>query len=152
NKPSPAVPIAPAVAPWWKSPPRQVLIAGGVGLGLLAILIICLVISGNRSDKHQSPTTVGSSSQAPQTPVYTKRATRQATYLATLKANGLPDWEGKWWTIGPFDNPEMKGFATVYPPEREIDLGKSYTGKDNLTVAWKEWPDFRLGVIEDLKR
>ena len=38
----------------------------------------------------------------------------------------------RWRLIGPFDNTAIKGFATVYPPEREIKLARSFpasTGK-----------------------
>src|SRR5262249_17101132 len=80
-----------------------------------------------------------------------KRGTREETILATLKASGGPTFEGKWWTIAPFDNPGGKGFDSGYPPETEINLGKPYTGKDNLQVQWKEWPDFRYGAVHDLK-
>jgi len=34
--------------------------------------------------------------------------------------------EDAWHVIGPFDNSGNKGFLTEYPPEREIDFGKSY--------------------------
>jgi len=43
-----------------------------------------------------------------------------------------------WNLIGPFDNTEGKGFDAVYPPEREIDLSKSYTGVDG-PVSWEVW-------------
>jgi len=48
----------------------------------------------------------------------------------------------RWCIIGPFDNPgmvvaEKKGFDTVYPPEKEINLNAEYKGKDGLTVKWQ---------------
>ena len=36
-----------------------------------------------------------------------------------------------WHTIGPFDNTGRQGFATEYPPEKKIDLGASYQGKND---------------------
>ena len=85
-------------------------------------------------------------------PVYEKKATREATVIASLKASGLPNLDGKWYYIGPFDNTDKEGFATVYPPEKEIDLKKSYKGKDNAECAWKEFPEFKLAAINNLAR
>ncbi len=82
---------------------------------------------------------------------YQKRATRDETILATLKLNGLPNLEGKWYFIGPFDNGDKRGFATVYPPEKEIDLRASYKGKDGQTLTWKELPNFHVGRPYDLR-
>jgi hypothetical protein len=94
------------------------------------------------------------SSASPADPklVYVNKANRDETILASLKASGLPTFAGKWYYIGPFDNTDNEGFDTIYPPEREIDLKKTYTGKDDEKVAWKEYPNFRIGRIVDLKR
>jgi hypothetical protein len=43
-----------------------------------------------------------------------------------------------WKVIGPFDNADRKGFAAVYPPEKEINFATSYTGK-NGTVKWSDF-------------
>jgi hypothetical protein len=44
-----------------------------------------------------------------------------------------------WKIIGPFDNPEgTRGFDIAYPPEAEIDLRKTYPGKNGTPCAWKE--------------
>src|SRR5262249_42490417 len=64
---------------------------------------------------------------------------------------GLPTFRGTWYFIGPFDNTDNKGFDAVYPPEKEIDLKKTYPGKNNETAAWKEFPKFRVGEINNLK-
>ncbi len=85
-------------------------------------------------------------------PTYVKKGSRVASVLASLKESGLPTLEGKWYLIGPFDNTNNKGFDAAYPPEKEIDLTKTYAGKDGQKVAWKEFPQFRLGEIVDLKR
>lgn len=84
--------------------------------------------------------------------VYVKKATPEETVLASLKASGLPTLEGKWYYIGPFANNDSDGFDTVYPPEKELDLDKTYPGKGGATVAWKEFPDFRIGRINNLAR
>src|SRR5262249_12281483 len=85
-------------------------------------------------------------------PVYVKKAGRVETIVATLEANGLPALKGPWFLIGPFDCPEEGGFDMVHPPEREIDLKKTYVGKDGEKVSWKEAKDFRPGQVYDLKR
>lgn len=41
-----------------------------------------------------------------------------------------------WQVIGPFDNSELEGFTTVYPPEREFAPDRVYDGKEGK-VAWK---------------
>ncbi|HET6882131.1 MAG TPA: hypothetical protein VFI31_18340 [Pirellulales bacterium] len=41
-----------------------------------------------------------------------------------------------WYVLGPFDAPEYTGFATVFPPETQIDLTASYAGKDGTAIEW----------------
>jgi hypothetical protein len=43
----------------------------------------------------------------------------------------------RWKVIGPFDNTEKKGFNVAYPPEKEINLKATYSGKKS-TVQWAE--------------
>jgi tetratricopeptide (TPR) repeat protein len=43
----------------------------------------------------------------------------------------------KWRVIGPFDNISRSGFEKAYPPERELDLAKSYPGRDNQALHWE---------------
>jgi len=43
--------------------------------------------------------------------------------------------EDAWHIIGPFDNSGNKGFLMEYPPEREVDLEKSYQGLSG-EVKW----------------
>jgi len=56
---------------------------------------------------------------------------------------------GKWHLIGPFDNPNRRGFDIVYPPEKEIDLQKSYFGKNDAKAAWRsvDFPDGQPGNL-----
>lgn len=42
----------------------------------------------------------------------------------------------EWQIAGPFDNTDGKGFATIYPPERGVDLSQTYSGKSGATVKW----------------
>ncbi len=93
---------------------------------------------------------------APQTERrYVRGVTWQESVLATLKANGLPTLEGKWHYVGPFNNPRrdgrFQGAKEVFPPEKDgFDPAKTYTGKDNAAIAWKEFGNFRLGQVMDL--
>ena len=82
-------------------------------------------------------------------PTYVKKSTRVETIAASLKAAGLPTLEGDWHYIGPFDN---AGIDAAAPPEKEIDLTKTYTGKDGQAVAWTKFKSFPIGSIVDLKR
>jgi hypothetical protein len=84
--------------------------------------------------------------------VYVKKATREETVTASLQASGVPTLQGKWYYIGPFDNSDNQGFDTPYPPEKEINLQKTYGQVDGQTVAWKEFKDFRVGSVVNLKR
>jgi hypothetical protein len=84
------------------------------------------------------------------TPQFVQKDTRVQTILASLKASGLPTLEGTWYWIGPFDNPNQEAFEKSYPPEREIDLKKSYDGKHGK-ASWQEYKSFKIGQINDLK-
>ncbi len=54
-----------------------------------------------------------------------------------------------WLIIGPFDNEGMAGFDLEYPPEGEIDLTQTYSGKER-PVAWREYPKVSWGWCVDL--
>jgi glucose/arabinose dehydrogenase len=84
--------------------------------------------------------------------VYLKKPTRQETIEATLAATGLPKVTGNWYYVGPFDNTDGAGFRTAYPPEteKEIDLAKSYAGRDGKPVKWHEAKQFTDGVVNNL--
>src|SRR5258706_38383 len=83
---------------------------------------------------------------APQTSElrYVKKDTRASTIVASLKASGLPSLDGPWHWIGPFDNPDEHP-DRVPPPEKEIDLAKTYNGRDGDSVAWRPFKNFKLG-------
>src|SRR5213593_4590381 len=80
---------------------------------------------------------VAAATPAPPKLTYVKKRTRAETLLASLRASGLPTLAGTWHYIGPFDNAGGAGFDAVYPPEKEVDLKKTYPGKDGQTAAWK---------------
>ncbi len=81
---------------------------------------------------------------------YVKKATRQETMDASLEASGLPRVASPWFYVGPFDNSDGAGFAAAYPPEKEIDLGKSYAGRGGQPVRWHEAPQFSDGAVNNL--
>jgi hypothetical protein len=89
---------------------------------------------------------------APPKLVYVKKGTREETLLASLKASGLPSLEGKWFYIGPFDNTGGEGFDTAFPPEKEIALKKTYSGKGGARAEWRVFSDFRVGHVNNLAR
>ncbi|MFP6603334.1 MAG: hypothetical protein VB862_12460, partial [Pirellulaceae bacterium] len=43
-----------------------------------------------------------------------------------------------WKTIGPFENKGRKGFATVFPPEKELNLTAQYQGTEGA-VKWQDY-------------
>lgn len=129
---------------------RKWLMGAAVGLTVLTVGVVTAALLTR-------PTAPTASTPTASTPLvrsycYQKRPTREASLLATLKASGFPTLEGPWYFIGPFDNSNGKGFDTAYPPETEIDLAKTYPGKGGETVGWREFKDFRLGQVIDLKR
>ena len=87
---------------------------------------------------------------------YVRRATLRETFEAAYTAAGRGAREavpvyGPWHVIAPFPNADGKGFETVYPPEREINLAAEYPGAGNQQVRWQRRDDFRDGVVNDLK-
>ncbi len=55
-----------------------------------------------------------------------------------------------WNIIGPFPNESINDLEKIYPPEKEIDLHKSYEGKDGKTVRWQfvKSPTNRINLEE----
>jgi hypothetical protein len=57
-------------------------------------------------------------------------------------AAAAPPRFGPWHYVGPFDNAGGKGFDTVYPPEKEVDLKAQYDVKGGKAGWTKtDWPD-----------
>ncbi len=44
---------------------------------------------------------------------------------------------GDWYVVGPFDANGRKGFATVYPPERKVDLAAILQGQKGKKLRWQ---------------
>ena len=116
--------------------------------GLWMSLVIALALSLGVA----SQTTAADANQPP----YVKKDTWQDTFSTSLRA--LIDWEkalvpkdgrkveltlGQWWYIGPFDNENLKGYATIYPPEKEIAFDKTYEGKQEKKCVWKKGDQLR---------
>ncbi|WP_010588260.1 hypothetical protein [Schlesneria paludicola] len=58
----------------------------------------------------------------------------------------------EWHLIGPFDNVGLKGFDTVYPPEKERDLKAKYPGKSG-DVEWQPFAtDDEYGTFDIAKK
>ena len=59
----------------------------------------------------------------------------------------------EWYLIGPFPNErkseeERLGLDAVYPPEKEIDLNKSYSGADSQLVKWQLFQTPKTGRFQ----
>lgn len=56
-----------------------------------------------------------------------------------------------WMVLGPFDDPDEKGYASAFPPEENFDLTASYDGKGGK-IAWKRFtsdaPDGRIDLLK----
>ncbi len=60
--------------------------------------------------------------------------------LAMVAVNLVPagrNFALDWNIIGPFEAKDMSYLTTVYPPETETSLNKSYPGKNNQPVSWQ---------------
>lgn len=77
------------------------------------------------------------------------------TIAEALKAAGQPvdlqqhfGFLTQWSVVGPFDNREMKGFATAYAPETKLDLVADYDGQLGK-VSWQEiTTDDEYGIVD----
>lgn len=112
---------------------------------ILFTLFMALMFSGLLPLRAESPPTAD--------PFYLKRATREATLLASRQAivrqHGAVE-QSPWKLIGPFDNPQGHGHQTVYPPEKEINLQAAYTGADDQSVKWQDAGRFSDGETHTL--
>ncbi len=71
-----------------------------------------------------------------------KKASGFAVGLDDFIVDPVREYIPEWYVIGPFPNErkseeERLGLDTVYPPEKEIELNKSYLGADSQQVSWK---------------
>lgn len=62
-----------------------------------------------------------------------------------------------WYVVGPFDAHGQKGFTTVYPPERKVDLTAAYEGKGGKKIRWqrftvRETPGLRFSALVNLRQ
>lgn len=56
-----------------------------------------------------------------------------------------------WWVIGPFDNADGKGFDTIYPPEKETVLTKTYESMGR-EIGWrKHHTESVIGMVDATK-
>ncbi|MBI3922114.1 MAG: hypothetical protein HY318_11905 [Armatimonadetes bacterium] len=82
---------------------------------------------------------------------YVKRTTWRETWQTSVEAIRQADLTmGDWYYIGPFDHTEGKGFEAAYPPEKEINLGKSYSGKGGSAIRWQKGEGFIDGQVNSL--
>ncbi len=90
--------------------------------------------------------------QPPKQPAgeYIKKGNRADSLRATLASHGLPNLEGKWYYVGPFDNTEGAGVDFAYPPEKSVDLKATYSGKGDHKIGWTEFKNFSPGKPVDL--
>lgn len=70
-----------------------------------------------------------------------KKSSGYAVGLDGFKLVPVREYIPEWYMIGPFANPrnsdiDRKGLDTEYPPEKEIDLQKTYSGKDGQQIKW----------------
>ena len=86
-------------------------------------------------------------------------ALAQAASRLGLSAEAARQWSmlgyiRRWQIIGPFDNASQSGFGKVYPPEQQIALGGTSTGKDDQVLHWHSLrlvgPDGQCAVGDSL--
>lgn len=53
-----------------------------------------------------------------------------------------------WWLMGPFDNRDNRGLATVFPPEKKIDLSQSLMTGNNQPTRWKRGTTDERGYLD----
>jgi len=62
-------------------------------------------------------------------------------------------WATEWWAAGPFSNPRRIGteispaLDSVYGPEEDPDLGRSYTGLGGVLVRWRPVSGDETGYV-----
>lgn len=79
------------------------------------------------------------------------KETKSSGYeLAIVGCNLIPAQQNfaiDWNIIGPFDAPDMSYLSMAFPPEKETELSKSYLGKNNQTITWKQIKALPSGYV-----
>ena len=83
----------------------------------------------------------------PAKPDAAKPAKPDAAKPAKAPAGKAEVVAGPWHVIGPFVSPGNSGFSAEFPPEKEIDLAKSYDGG----LKWAARPELADGQVHELK-
>ena len=70
-------------------------------------------------------------------------------FVVTPHRTFIPEWS----LIGPFPNPRdqelvRQGLDIAYPPEKDLDLSKTYTGVDSQKVSWQQVKTPRSGRVD----
>ena len=77
--------------------------------------------------------------------VYEDPAASLSAFVTNLKT--IDRYFTDWWVIGPFDNTNLKGLATSFPPENGFDSTKTYSGKNGMLVSWKRHSEKVTGYV-----
>ena len=57
-------------------------------------------------------------------------------FVGMTAAPSRPHFIREWNLLGPFAAPDMSYLQAVFPPEQELDLSRTYPGKDGRSIAW----------------
>ncbi len=63
-----------------------------------------------------------------------------------------PTFYTDWSVIGPFENTDLKGLSSIFPPEKGIDFKIDYTGIAGQKIRWKKTEDRFTGYIDFTKQ
>ena len=81
----------------------------------------------------------------------TGKETRASGFdLAIVGCNLVPSQQNfalDWYLIGPFDAPDMSYLSFTFPPEKETEASKTYSGKNSQIVSWKQTKAVATGYV-----
>jgi hypothetical protein len=69
-------------------------------------------------------------------------------FLERIQLAATSEFYTDWSVIGPFDYKEQQGLSKVYPPEKEFDSAKVYTGINGQKISWQKYNDNTTGYID----
>jgi len=69
-------------------------------------------------------------------------------FLENIQLASNSEFYTDWQVIGPFDNEDQQGLTRVYPPEKEFDSTKVYTGVNAQKISWKKYNNNTTGYID----